>query len=43
MQAEAIVEGAVQATGVLLAVEEHAEMPPVWATARDSEGALGVR
>ena len=41
--AEAIVEHAVQAIGVLLAVREHAEMPPVCATARGDEDALGVR
>ena len=41
--AEAILEHAVQAIGVLLAVREHAEMPPVCATARGDEDALGVR
>ena len=42
-EAEAIVDHAAQAPSGLLAVREHVEMPPVCATARDSDGALDVR
>ena len=41
--AKAIVEHAVHETRLLLAVREHAEMPPNCATARGSDSALAVR
>ena len=41
--AQAIVEHAVHETRLLLAVREHAEMPPLCAMARGSDSALAVR